>query len=160
MQLAGQAWELIVKEGHKEGSTTHCQGIAHFVKFGKCFAFRTVLLVSAAASTSVLDLSLLERAKPDVSLLFLSADLKIPQGSPAYHARSPSWTGPLSAVPEISCMELTAEDEFFVLACDGKHPAFCLKPLGPSFILMHMVVHVDINMTGHALLHTVHFEAL
>lgn len=54
----------------------------------------------------------------------LAADLKVPQGSPACHARSPSWTGPLSAVPDISCMELTSEDEFFVLACDGERPAF------------------------------------
>ena len=61
--------------------------------------------------------------KNECDLLFLSADLKVPQGSPACHARSPSWTGPLSAVPEISCMELTSEDEFFVLACDGEHPA-------------------------------------
>ncbi len=90
----------------------------------------------------------------------LAADLKVPQGSPACHARSPSWTGPLSAVPDISCMELTSEDEFFVLACDGEHPAFCLKPRFPWSILRHMMFDVDITMTGHALLRTVHFVTL
>ena len=30
VQLAGQVWEVLVQEGHTEGKTMHCQGVAQF----------------------------------------------------------------------------------------------------------------------------------
>ena len=49
----------------------------------------------------------------------------------------------ITADPEVTCHEITEEDEFFVLACDGD-PAFSLH----AFIIYFLTVLYDCRYLG------------